>query len=77
MEEEKKVLTDEELDNVDGGSYGVSGRTICHTVVEGDNLLSWAISIAPPVCAIMALNSIIRDPNEIRIGWVLTIPDNR
>ena len=77
MEEEaKKVLNDEELDNVDGGARS-SGRIVNYTVIKGDTLEKLAHRFRTTINAILSLNPIITDRNLIRIGWVLRIPDNR
>ena len=76
MDEFKEVaLTDEQLELVDGGA--TKQRYIDYTVRVGDTLHRLAKKFKTTVEAIMRLNPIIKDRNLIRVGWNLTIPDNR
>ena len=76
MDEFKEAtLTDEQLELVDGGNS--KQRYIEYTVRAGDTLHKLAKHFNTTVDAIMRLNPIIKDRNLIRVGWNLTIPDNR
>ena len=76
MSEEFKTatLTDEQLELVAGGG---TQKFIEYTVREGDNLSRLSKKFRTTVNEICRLNPIIKDKNLIRVGWNLTIPDNR
>ena len=48
--------------------------SIKHTVAKGETLQKIANRYGVTVYAIMSVNPIIKDPNKISVGWVLTIP---
>ena len=73
-EDPKAVLSEEELNAVAGGaSYGY----VRHTVERGDTLSGLAYYYRTTIGEIMRLNPIIQNPDLIKVGWVLLIPDNR
>ena len=76
MDNEKNVLSPEELENAAGG-YDEYGGYIRHTVVRGDTLSGLAQRYRTSIDAIMRLNPIITNRDLIKVGWVLLIPDNR
>lgn len=77
MDSEKTVVNEEELNEVSGGIVMPGGRVVQYTVVKGDTLGRLAQKYRTTIEVIMAMNPIIKNRNLIRIGWVLTIPDNR
>ena len=52
-------------------------KYVSYTVVAGDNLAKIAKVYKTTVAAIVAANPAIKDPNLIRTGSVLKVPDNR
>lgn len=74
MSENMNKLSEQEVEQATGG---YSGRVIFHTVVKGDTLSGLAYRYRTTVNEIMSLNPFITNPDLIRIGWVLTIPDKR
>ncbi len=52
-------------------------KYVSYTVVAGDKLASIAKAFKTTVAAIVAANPTIKDPNLIRTGSVLKVPDNR
>ena len=73
--DENKTVNEQELDNVTGGRAN-SGYAI-HRVERGDTLYKLAKHYLTTIEEILYLNPIITDRNFIRVGWELTIPDNR
>lgn len=74
--EENKMLSEEELEQVDGGA-GKNTKIVEYTVKHGDTLIRIANHYRTSVSAIMRLNAIIKDKNFIVSGWVLRVYDNR
>jgi LysM repeat protein len=52
-------------------------KIIKHTVKTGENLTVISLRYKTSIERIMKLNSIIKNKDLIKIGWVLKIPDNR
>lgn len=52
-------------------------KYVSYTVVAGDTLAKIAKLYKTTVAAIVAANPAIKDPNLIRTGMVLKVPDNR
>ena len=49
-----------------------------HTVIPGDTLSQIARRFNTTVSAIVGANpNVIKDPDNILVGWVLNIPDNK
>ena len=81
LNEMNAMLNDAALEAVNGGASTITingVKVLCkkHKVVKGDNLSTLAVKYNTTVKAIMKVNSIIKDPNKIQIGWVLLIPVN-
>ena len=76
MENEEKMLSEEELEEINGG-VSSSGKIVSYTVKHGDTLIRIANHYKTTVNAIMRLNSQIKDKNFIVSGWVLKVQDNR
>ena len=77
----KQILSDEELDTIVGGAarkiYGNGTRQlVAYTVKERDNLSKIAKEHNTTVTKIVNRNSIIKNRNLIRPGWVLKIMAN-
>lgn len=66
-------LNDFQLNEVCGGS---GQRFVYHTVVHGDNLTRISHWYKTSIQVIMNLNPIITNPNFVRPGWVLKVPNN-
>ena len=71
----ENMISNEELEEVAGGKS--AQRYVQYVVVKGDNLTRIAKKFKTTIAAIMKKNPIITDKNLIRVGWVLTVPDNR
>lgn len=76
MTEEMKNLTNEELNEVSGGTnHPAYTHFINHTVVKGDNLHSIARLYGSDWRSIYNANrDKIKDPDLIQNGWVLRVP---
>lgn len=74
--DENKIMTEEELEQVNGGAG--NKKVIDYTVQHGDNLTRIASYYRTTVNAIMRLNpNKIKDKNFIVTGWTIKVYDNR
>ena len=75
------ALDEESLDAVNGGAntIDIDGvKVLCKRirVQKGDTLLKYCKAYNTNIKAIMKVNPIIKNPNQINIGWILKIPVN-
>ncbi len=75
------AINEEVLDEVNGGANTIEidgVKILCrrHRVLQGETLSQLARDNNTTIKAIMKLNPIIKNKNDIRIGWVLRIPVN-
>ena len=75
------ALNEEALDEVNGGAntIDIDGiKVLCKRVrvQKGDTLLKYCGKYNTNIKAIMKVNPIIKNPNQINIGWILRIPVN-
>ena len=77
MSEEKKVLNEQESENVTGGgangNFWQEGAAVYYRVVAGDTLSEIAWRAQVPQSQLQQLNPSIKNPDKISIGMVLRI----
>jgi len=77
MSDEKKVLSDNEMENVAGGgangNFWQDGAAIYYRVVPGDTLSEIAWRAQVPMGQILQLNPSIKNPDRINVGAILRI----
>ena len=70
-------LTNEELEQVNGGSDPYNGPTTSYYVVPGDCLWNIAQKFGTTVAVLMELNPRIENADYIQAGWTITVPDTQ
>lgn len=77
MSDEKKVLNEQEVENVTGGGAGGTfwqeGSAIYYRVVSKDTLSEIAWRAQVPLSQILSLNPSIKNPDVISVGQVIRI----
>ncbi len=77
MDDEKKVLNDQDVEGVSGGgangNFWSDGGAIYYRVVARDTLSEIAVRAQVPMAQILSLNPSIKNPDVISVGMILRI----